>query len=90
MQPKKFNVSLAGWILSALTFVLGVILPAAYQFVHSKLTYDGISIQTLDNIRSVSGYQDQSVVHFSTLLKVANSTKESLASKLAVRPDLPH
>jgi hypothetical protein len=74
MQPEKFNVSFAGWILSALTFVLGVIVP----FVYGKFTYDGISVRPLDNIRSVSGYRDQPVVHFSTLLKVANATKESV------------
>ena len=74
MHPKKFNVPLAGWILSVLTFVLGVIAP----FVYSKFTYDGISVRPLDNIRSVYGYQGQPLVNFSTLVKVANSNKESV------------
>ncbi len=78
MHPKKFNVPLAGWILSALTFLLGTIVPASFQFVHSKFTYDGISVRPLDNIRSVYGYEDQPLVSFSTLLKVANSSKESV------------
>ena len=46
--------------------------------MYSKFAYDGISVRTLDNIRSVSGYQNQPVVHFSTLLKVANSSKEAV------------
>ena len=74
MHPKKFNVPFAGWILSVLTFVLGVIAP----FVYSKFTYDGISVRPLDNIRSVYGYQGQPLVNFSTLVKVANSNKESV------------
>lgn len=78
MHPKKFNVPLAGWILSALTFLLGTIVPASFQFVHSKFTYDGISVRPLDNVRSVSSYSDQPVVHFSTLLKVANANKDSV------------
>ena len=82
----KINVPLAGWILSVVAFLLGTIVPAIYK----RFSYDGISVQQLSNIRSVSAFPGQKTVYFSTLLKVANVDKQAIviegldAAKIAV------
>lgn len=72
----NFDIPLAGWVLSAITFIVGMIAPKIY----SRLYYDGISIRQLDH-RLVS--QEKNVSGelfpvFSTICKIANVRKESL------------
>lgn len=69
----KIDISLAGWILSLATFLCGTVVIPLYQ----RFSFDGFSVQQLSTIRSVSGDPSQHIVHFSTLLKVANVRKDA-------------
>jgi hypothetical protein len=70
----KMNIPLAGWLLSLATFICGTVVIPLYQ----RLSFDGFSVQQLSNVRSVSGDPSQHIVHFSTLLKVANVRTEPI------------
>src|ERR1035438_5505203 len=70
----NFNIPLAGWLLSLATFICGTVVIPLYQ----RLSFDGFSVQQLSSVRSVSGDPSQHIVHFSTLLKVANVSKEAI------------
>lgn len=72
----NFDIPLAGWVLSAIAFVLGTIVPTLYSW----LSYEGISIKQL-NHRLVSQEENEKgedLLVFSTLFKIANVKKESV------------
>ncbi len=72
----NFDIPLAGWVLSAIAFVLGTIVPTLY----SRLYHDGITIKQLDH-RLVSQEKNEKgelLPVFSTIFKIANAKKESV------------
>ena len=79
----KFNISLAGWILSLATFISGSVLYPLYL----HLSFDGFSVQQTSMVRSVSQDPAQPIVHFSTLLKVANARKYAVLIEELKAPD---
>jgi len=80
----KIDIPLAGWILSLATFLCGTVVIPLYQ----RLSFDGFSVQQLSNVRSVSGDPSQHIVHFSTLLKVANVKKEAIIIEGLKAPEI--
>ena len=70
------DMPLAGWLLSALSFVAGTVVPVLYR----RLSYDGICFRQPADIRAVTQGEGDAVrrlVTFSTVVKVANSNKAS-------------
>jgi hypothetical protein len=80
----KIDIPLAGWILSVATFLLGTILPVVY----GRFAFDGISVQQLSNVRSVSTDLEQGTNEFSTLLKVANVNRDAIVVEGLGAPDI--
>jgi hypothetical protein len=80
----KLNIPLAAWILSLITFILGTFVIPIYQ----RLSFDGFSVQQLSNVRSVVEDPARHVVHFSTLLKVANVKKEAIIIEGLKAPEI--
>jgi hypothetical protein len=87
----NFDVSLAGWVLSIISFILGTITPALYR----RLFHEGFAIRQFMQMTVLTptftsnkkGKQGYGVVVFSTLLKIANVQKESiLINDIKVRP----
>lgn len=69
---RGFDVSLAGWILSAATFLLGSVI----QPLYSKLTFDGISVAQLSRLDV--RYSHSGVFEVSTVLKIANASASAV------------
>ena len=72
----NFDIPLAGWLLSVITFGMGTILP----FLYSRFFHEGISIQQYD-IRATNQDENdkkEKQIIFSTVIKFANAQKESI------------
>jgi hypothetical protein len=74
-EPRKsrFDVPLAGWILSAITFLIGTVLTPIVQ----RLTFDGVSVsQSSDfSVKSdVNGVFEQK-----TMVKIVNTTDKPIS-----------
>lgn len=81
----NFDIPLAGWVRSAIAFVLGTIVPILY----SRLYYEGISIKQR-NDRLVSQEENEKgeiLPVFSTIFNIANVKKESvLIDNIRIKP----
>jgi hypothetical protein len=70
-----FDISLAGWLLSVTTFLLGTILP----FLYSRLSFDGFSIKQIFDLQAtVQDEQNRDKLAFCIILKMANVQKASV------------
>jgi hypothetical protein len=75
------NVSVAGWVLSLFTLLLGTVLPTLY----ARFAFDGISIGKVD----VAQYKaDASEAGMSFSVRIANTTKSAIAVE-AIKTNLP-
>jgi hypothetical protein len=73
----SIDIPLAGWVLSASSFVVGTLIPIIYR----RLSHEGMSIKQFLDVRAVtqeSSQEKASHVVFSTLLKMANARKETV------------
>jgi hypothetical protein len=68
----KFDVPLAGWLLSLAAFVLGTVVPPIYN----RLTFDGVIVGEIAELNYIEGSQD---VYLALNVKVANVTKGVIA-----------
>lgn len=69
----KFNIPLAGWILSLFTFIAGTVVPVAYN----RLSYDGFSVREPQDVLSVGPADAFGRYVVGTVLKVVNARKDS-------------
>jgi hypothetical protein len=73
----NIDVSLAGWILSVITFILGTIVPAIFQ----RFSYQGVGIKQPIDIRAVfQSLEDakKAQIRFLAIIKIANAEKDSV------------
>lgn len=77
-----FNVPLAGWLLSLVTFIFGALIAPIYQ----RTTFDGIAVQQTED--SALSYGTRGVLEFATVVKIVNGSKSAQILE-AVTSDLP-
>lgn len=83
----SIDIPLAGWLLSASSFLLGTVTPLIYRL----LSHEGMSIKQFQDVKAVTQEAAQKtacVVVFSTLLKIANARKETVLLDEIKVPDL--
>jgi len=69
----NFNVPVAGWILSVVTFLAGTLVPVLWN----RLSYEGIAIKQPYEFRALTKQAPESKeVIFTTLIKIANAKSD--------------